>query len=339
LSRTLARRAGESERSRSWIVYRRRGRILTLLVIAVWCSLLTRYADVRELVSQLPIWVLALIPLSGALVWSQFIAYSGDAEFLGQRWTAIDLLRLAVWKAVSLYIPLLMVSGGMEDINRHRLLGLLWLLVGGLTAFQGTLRLRSAEGVKLRPVKSGEQYKRASVLSKRAGVHLRQVCVVPFGRGRLSNAYGGGQRIAVTDDYGHWLHGRQLDFVIGHELAHVKHQHGLKKLGAILGIFGVTGILTFWLPHIGLVGSVVVSFGAVFLPLVCVYFVSRRFEYAADRGAFELTGDAEAGIRSLTDLYAHTRVPVTCTWIEEVFSTHPTLLHRVDAITRAAALR
>jgi len=110
-------------------------------------------------------------------------------------------------------------------------------------------------------------------------------------------------------------------FVIGHELAHVKHQHGLKKLGAILGIFGVTGILTFWLSHIGLVGSVVVSFGAVFLPLVCVYFVSRRFEYAADRGAFELTGDAEAGHPPLSPTSnAHTRVPVTCTWIEEVFS-------------------
>jgi Zn-dependent protease with chaperone function len=143
----------------------------------------------------------------------------------------------------------------------------------------------------------------------------------------------------VTDDYGHWLRGRQLDFAIGHELAHGKHQHGLQKLGAIFGIFGVTGILTFCFPDIGLVGSVVVSFGAALLPLICVYFVSRRFEYAADRGAFELTGDAEAGIRSLTDLYTHTRVPVTCTWIEEVFSTHPTLLHSVDAITRAASGR
>jgi hypothetical protein len=126
------------------------------------------------------------------MVWSQSMAYSGDAEFLGQRWTAIDLLRPTVWKAVSLYIPLLMVSVGIEDIYRHQLLGFLWLLVGGLTAFLGTARLRSAEGIKLRAVKSGELYKRALVLSRRAGVHLRQVCVVPFDRGRLNNAYGGG---------------------------------------------------------------------------------------------------------------------------------------------------
>jgi Zn-dependent protease with chaperone function len=249
----------------------------------------------------------------------------------------IDLVRPAVWKMISLYIPLLIVSLGIEDLQSHRLAGLLWLLLAGVTAFMGTRRLRSAEGIKLRAVKSGELYKRALVLSKRAEVQLRQVCVVPFGRGRLSNAYGGGRRIAVTDDYGHWLHGRQLDFVIGHELTHVKHQHGLKKLAAIVGIFGAAGIAMLWFPNPSWVWKVVVSFSAMLVPLIGVHFVSRRFEYAADRGALELTGDAEAGIRSLADLYARTGVPVTCTWIEEVFSTHPTLLHRIGAITQAAS--
>jgi hypothetical protein len=87
LSRTLARKVGESEQGRRWIVYRRRGRILTFLVIAVWRSLLASPAEVHPLSSQLPIWVLALIPPSVAIVWSQFIAYSGDAEFLGRRLT------------------------------------------------------------------------------------------------------------------------------------------------------------------------------------------------------------------------------------------------------------
>jgi len=335
LCRVRARKIAEPDRFRWWIVARRRGRVLLFFLIALWRSLLSVQSWVHQASSQPPTWALAIVLPSIAVLVYQFIGYSGDAEFLRRRWTAVGMLRLAAWRSFSLYIPLLLLSFGAEDIQ-NRLAGIVWMLIGGLTAFVGSLRLRSAEGLKLRPVKSGELYKRALILSRKAEVPLRHVCVVPPGKGRLTNAYGGGRRIAVTEDYGHWLHGPQLDFVIGHE-SHVKDQHGLKKLAAIFGIFGATGLVVLWRPRVGFVATLLVSVGLVVIPLVCVYFVSRRFEYDADLGALNLTGSAEAGIRSLTDLYTRTGIHETCTWIEEVFSTHPSLSHRVSAIRLAAS--
>ena len=335
----MVRNADESKRSRVWIVYRRRARIFTILVITFWWPLFARLANAHQPPSESPLWAQLLISGSFSIIWSQFVTYSNDAEFLGRSWTGLDLFRLAVWKGASLYIPLLVVSIGTEEILSHQWLGFLWLICAGITALIGTQRLRSAEGIKPRPVKSGELYKRTLILSKRAGIHLRQVCVIPPGKGHLTNAYGGGSSIAVTEDYHSWLRGPELDFVIGHELAHVKHKHGPKKLTAIAGIFGVPGVFMFSLPQVPLVWSAAIGVTATLVSLSCIYLVSRRFEYTADRDAWELIGDAEAGIRALNGLYAHNGVPPTSTWIEEVFSTHPSLSRRLLAIERGASLQ
>jgi Zn-dependent protease with chaperone function len=196
------------------------------------------------------------------------------------------------------------------------------------------VRLQSAEGIKPRTVKSGELYKRSLVLSKRMGVRLRRVCVVPFGKGRLTNAYGGWSTIAVTDDYGHWLDGSELDFVIGHELAHVKCKHGLKKMLAISGVFGLAAVLIFAVPHSLGGWRVLSNFAVILTPLVGFYLLSRHCEYAADRGAVEATGETEVAIRALTSLYEHTGVPTSSSRLQELFSTHPSLSRRLEAITR-----
>ena len=93
----------------------------------------------------------------------------------------------------------------------------------------GTIRLRIAQGMKLRSVKSGTLYGRAMHLARNAGAKLKRVYVVPPGRGDLTNAFGSSESIAMTDNFGEYLHGPQLDFVIGHELAHAKNKHTRKK--------------------------------------------------------------------------------------------------------------
>jgi Zn-dependent protease with chaperone function len=169
-------------------------------------------------------------------------------------------------------------------------------------------------------------------MAKRMGVRLERVSVVPFGRGRLTNAYGGLRGIAITDDYGHWLHGAQLDFVIGHELAHVQKRHGRKKLLLVAAAFSGIAVLTFAVPHLLPYWQIPFKFVAVLLPVLVFYYVSRKFEFAADRIAVQSTGDVEAGIGALASMYRRTGVPAKCNSFVELFSTHPALWRRVDAV-------
>ncbi|HEY8671516.1 MAG TPA: M48 family metalloprotease, partial [Terriglobales bacterium] len=161
--------------------------------------------------------------------------------------------------------------------------------------------MRSAEGMELRKLKLGKFHGRAFRLARKMGVELNRVYVVPAGKGHLSSAYGLGKSIAITDNYGEWLDGDQLDFVICHELTHVKQQHGRKKLLLMLVLFSVLVLVVFWLPipsRFLFAANIFVILG----PTLAFYFVSRRFEYAADRGAVECTAAAETAILALRNI-------------------------------------
>lgn len=73
-------------------------------------------------------------------------------------------------------------------------------------------------------------------------------------------------------------------------------------------------------------------------PLVAVYYLSRRFEYAADRVAVDFTGDPEIAIRALANLHRVHEVPAQCDGFTELFMTHPPLAARVQAIARAGQI-
>jgi Zn-dependent protease with chaperone function len=136
----------------------------------------------------------------------------------------------------------------------------------------------------------------------------------------------------MTDVSVHRLHGAQLDFVIGHELAHVQQKHGQKGLligaGSYLGI----AVLALAVPHLPVDWQVFVKFGVILIPLMVFYSVSRRFEFAADRISVEHSGEGEAAIRALANLHYHSGVPFRCNKIDELFIDHPRFWKRVNAI-------
>jgi len=192
--------------------------------------------------------------------------------------------------------------------------------------------MRSAEGMELRKLKLGKFHGRAFRLARKMGVELNRVYVVPAGKGHLSSAYGLGKSIAITDNYGEWLDGDQLDFVICHELTHVKQQHGRKKLLLMLVLFSVLVLVVFWLPipsRFLFAANIFVILG----PTLAFYFVSRRFEYAADRGAVECTAAAETAILALRNIYRMHDTAGCSRWLE-LFLTHPPMEKRVAAIAR-----
>jgi Zn-dependent protease with chaperone function len=327
--RNLAVASKNADKAAQWVTYRRVLHILELFTIPAWWSLTNGSIRPHPAAS-----VVLLVPLSCAIFVAHVVNYSSDSRFLGRKWMLSDVFQLATWSTISPPVSLLMLAEGIESARNRSFVGILWMVLAGISALVGNARLQSAEGMKPRAVKSGELYKRSLVLSKRMGIRLQQVCVIPFGRARLTNAYGGWRMIAVTDDYGHWLDGPELDFVIGHELAHVKHKHSLKKLLAAAGIFGLAAALTFILPPPAGSWRVLFNFSVILTPLMVFYLLSRHFEYAADRASLELTGEPEAAIRALSNMYQHAGVPARRSRLQELFSTHPNLSQRLDAIAR-----
>ena len=239
-----------------------------------------------------------------------------------------DVLRLVLWRTVSPTVALLWLPSGFDAIYDRRVVGVLWLVAAAIAAIVGTVRLRSAEGIKLQRVKSGELYKRAFVMAKNMQTHLKRVYVVPAGRGHLTNAYGLSESIAVTDNYGKFLTSAQLDFVIGHELGHVKKKHGRKKLLIVTVVYAILAVTCFLLPLTLTPFRPLLDICIIFAPTLAFYFLSRRFEYAADRASMEFTQDPKAAIHALANLYRFTQTPTYCDRVTELFMTHPAFVRR-----------
>lgn len=69
-------------------------------------------------------------------------------------------------------------------------------------------------------------------------------------------------------------------------------------------------------------------------PLVAINYLSRRFEYSADRDAIEATGDPETAVRALANMHKVQEVPARSDRFIEFFMTHPALACRAEAIAK-----
>jgi Zn-dependent protease with chaperone function len=231
-----------------------------------------------------------------------------------------------------------MLAAGFHLIFEGRWMGTCWILVAGVVSVIGPMRLQEAQGIKLRRVKSGTLYNHAFRLARKVGVDLERVYVVPPGRGHLTNAFGLWRGIALTDNFGEYLSGPQLDFVIGHELAHVKGRHTRKKFSAILLLVVVLAMSSFSVSPVAAASRSIFMLIVLFVPLLTIYRLSRYFEYSCDRQAIGFTNDPESGLHALANLYRMTGSPARCGRIVELFMTHPSLTNRLEAITRAGKI-
>lgn len=313
-------------------------RLAAIVVVPGWWSYADWLAANRRL-SPAPLsWLLLIIPACASLYVARIVVYSSGALAFDRKWAAPDIHRLAWWRTLSSTLPLLLFALAVNRFRERNAVAVLWLFAAGLVALLALSRLHWVEGIRFRPVKSGDFYKRAFVLAKRMGVPLRKVAVVPFGRWHLTNAYSLSNEIAITDDYGHWLSGPRLDFVVAHELAHVKNKHARKRLWITMGVFLAFSLLALAVPDVPGDWHVLFNVAVIVAPVFILESVSRSFEYQADRDAVELTGEVFAAAQSLIDLYRRADVPAEMGLMERFFSSHPGLRQRIEAMARAAQL-
>lgn len=238
-----------------------------------------------------------------------------------------------------LVIPLLMIATGFDGIFDGEPAGLFWLVSAAIVAVVGRTRLNRAQGFTLHRVTSGKLRNRAFAIARRTGIKLREVCIVPAGRGHLTNAFAttwGG--ISLTDNLPKYMTKQEVDSCIAHELAHLKCAHLRKHLLVLVLTFSAMVALLFRLPpHIAPFRPLL-DLGVILVPLSIYYFFSRRYEYAADREGLRMMGDPEVAIRSLAKLYRVVQVPPQWSRFSELFLTHPSLTRRAQAIARSAQI-
>ena len=325
----------ESDRTTRWLRFRQLSRLLVPLSIAGWWALWT-YSSGDEICGDFSIFVfpLPLVTLTLAFLASGFMG----RVFLQSKWRPSDILRTTFWRNVELTIPLLLVAGSFDALVAGRWRGLFGLVLAAASALLGRIQSRIAEGVKLQPVSSGETYKRAAHLARRCEIKLDKIFIVPSGPGRLTNAYGGSGFVAVTDNFGEYLNQAELDATIGHELGHVKRRHGRRTLRAMAITYSVTIGALLWPARTWPSVRPVLDLVIVLAPILFSNYLSRRFEFEADRYGLAVSGSAETSIRALALMCRKAGGLADCNPVVELFMTHPSLKRRAEKFALAGGV-
>jgi Zn-dependent protease with chaperone function len=356
-ARRRALRAGNADPTAAWFGFER---CFGWLVLGTWLAWLSAEsflgADelLREAAARRGVRLsmglcrgLQLLAPALVIVLCKALSHPVYARVRGAGWTRGDLVRQAVWGQASFLVPLTMALAGIDllfdvysgPIGKHA--GLAVLMFGGALISWVVCRVLANRALGLTPqaLTAGELRDRVFELARKAGVDVKQVYVLPAAKGRLANAFAtSGNQVMLTDYVLERLSKREVDAVVAHELAHLRHRH-LRSLrwthllllvGMIGFTFGVSWLagrvdLTRWAPVVFFVAPVLVI-------TAVISFRQRRFEGAADAGAVELTGDPEALISGLVKLARLNLHPLQWGRWEGRLLSHPTTVKRVQAI-------
>jgi Zn-dependent protease with chaperone function len=276
------------------------------------------------------------------LVWILCFALSHPVQekLRGLKWTKRELVLQGVFSVCAALIPLALFLTGLQTLGSPDFRkGMLWFVAAFVVRLVAAGALQKLMGTLPQSLTTGDLRDHAFGMAERLNVKLQQVYVVPAGKGQMANAFARtGNTIAFTDFLLQRMSRAEVNYVLGHELTHLKHKHPGKitaaRVASMFGAFFVVGMAA----PFGM-ESPVLRYGLIlaivtFFPL----FWSRRFEYAADAGAVGLTGDPRSAISALFKLSSLNMMPLHWSKWSEKWLTHPSSLRRSQAIARKAGI-
>jgi len=323
---------------------------LNLSLLAWWIA-----ADSLHLVQLLqilsagtrlaPIWDYAVTPtivewFPPAVIWVLCFALSHPVQerLRGLTWTRGELAMQGLHSFCASLLPLGLFLTGLSTIAKSSLrVGVLWMVAAFAVAIIASRARQKFLGMQPQALTTGDLRDHAFAMARQLGVKLQQVYIIPSGKGQMANAFARkGNVISFTDFLLQRMTRREVNYVLGHEMTHLKLGHpGKLAMAAVVSYFvAITGMgfLDFFF-HLSVVPRYALIVGVVTL---APYFWSRRFEYAADAGAVEATGDPEAAISALFKLAQLNMLPIHWSNWSEKWLTHPSSLRRAQAIARKA---
>lgn len=218
-----------------------------------------------------------------------------------------------------------------------------WVLIGLVTMVLGRIALLRSTRMIPQAVTLGELRDRIFGMARKVRVKLQQIYILPASRMRMANAFAtAGNSVILTDYLLAHLNRREVEAVVAHEVAHLRHRHprllGLAMAGILVAwmigsaFFDAVSPLGWFRPFAGV--DLTIDLLPLFLlaGLLPLRLLMRRFERSADAYAAMLTGDPEAMISALGKLARLSLLPMRWTWWEDRVSTHPSMIRRGEAL-------
>ncbi len=266
----------------------------------------------------------------------------------------VSLLLLIAYLALA--VVLIEVLGG----------GLLFtgLILGGLSFaqyyFSGTLALRSMGATEVSAEEYPELHRMVTQLAQQTDTPQPSVAVADTG---VPNAFAAGRSpsaatICVTTGLLSTLNQEELEGVLAHELAHIKNRDvAVMTIASFFASIAFLVVRWGWLLGGGrnrdgapIWVAILVSLVVWVVSFFLIRALSRYREYAADRGAAQMTGDPAAlasALRSISDdmeqvpqddlreqaeMNAFFVLPIKSGFIGKLASTHPPTEQRIDSL-------
>ncbi len=284
------------------------------------------------------------------------ISHPVQQKLRGLRWTKRELTLQALYSVLAGLFPFAMFLTGLRVIGTGGFRSAIyWWVAAFLLRVVAAQALLKITGMQPQALSSGDLRDRAFAVAERLGVKLQQVYLIPSGKGQMANAFARtGNTISFTDFLLQRMSQREVDYVMAHELTHLKLKHPAKlgyayMGGLFLAIFVVNMPVAFLhgaaAAHYasmftGFVHESTLARYALMFTIISVfpYFWSRRFEYAADAGAVAATGDPRAAISALFKLSELNMTPIHWSKWREKWLTHPSSMRRARAIAKKAGI-
>ena len=268
------------------------------------------------------------------------ISHPVQQKLRGLHWTKRELTLQALYSALAGLFPFALFLTGLRVMGTGGFRAAMFWWIGALllriVAAQALLKLT---GMQPQALSSGDLRDRAFGMAERLGVKLQQVYLIPSGKGQMANAFARtNNTISFTDFLLKRMSQREVDYVMAHELTHLKLKHPAKLGYAYVGgLFLAFFALSLATPYLH--NSAVARYGLMFIIIsIFPYFWSRRFEYSADAGAVATTGDPRAAISALFKLSELNMMPIHWSKWSEKWLTHPSSLRRARAIAKRAGI-
>jgi Zn-dependent protease with chaperone function len=281
-------------------------------------------------------WILLWFP--PLLIYFLCLALSSPIHALrGMSRTPVQAIGQSFW-TVARFLPLPLFLLGVAEVFTSPRIGVLLIaaaIFGGRLVHQ---KFAEALGMKLQAVTTGELRDRAFAIAQKARAKLNQLYVLPAERQRMANAFAHmAHNIFLTDYLLQNLDKREVDAVIGHEMAHIQKKHIRTRMIVVIVVLVAIAFVAArserWIPQEFPSGPVVFA-----LVLLMIFFVSRLNEFAADAGAVALTGDAEAMITALARISRLNTMPIHWGKLDEKMLSHPSTLRRIKRLAHSAGI-
>lgn len=241
------------------------------------------------------------------------------------------------------------------------------MFVGGFSLVQyylsDKLALRSMGAKRVDESEYPELHQQISRLSQQADLPKPDVAVA---ESEVPNAFATGRNqsnavVCVTTGLLRTLDDDELEGVLAHELAHIKNRDVM-----IMTIASFLSTIAFMVVRYGALfgnqnrqGGIIVAIGASFivwiLSFILIRALSRYREYAADRGAAQITGNPGAlasalmsisgkmdrvpkkDLREQSEMNAFFIIPISKGFIGKLFKTHPSTEKRISRLQEMQA--